>query len=113
MEELAKKMLYDINMLCINFHYFRKTDVFDKIEQTTENIQQFTNTLIRGIQKGEIDDRDAVLQEYVVQILNDYMEAIQYRDSVLMLDTLDYGLRELLNIFAEEKNGEDNESGSV
>lgn len=42
-------------------------------------------------------------------MLEDYVEASVQRDMVLMADVLDYGLRELLNIFGGEdaKEGPD------
>lgn len=34
------------------------------------------------------------------------MEALEQRDAVLMIDTLDYGLRELIDIFVDVEDGE-------
>ncbi|WP_168356466.1 hypothetical protein [Petralouisia muris] len=39
---------------------------------------------------------------YVIQTLEDYIEAAEQEDTVLMLDTLDYGLRELVDIYRED-----------
>lgn len=49
-------------------------------------------------------------QTYILGVLEDYMEAIWQQDMVYMLDTLDYGLRELLDIYIgkepeETRNG--------
>ncbi len=49
-------------------------------------------------------------QTYILGVLEDYMEAIRQQDMVYMLDTLDYGLRELLDIYIgkepeETRNG--------
>ncbi len=38
---------------------------------------------------------------YVLQVLEDYMEAVKQQDMLYMLDTLDNGLRELLNIYID------------
>ncbi len=43
-----------------------------------------------------------VLCGYVIQTLEDYIEAAEQEDTVLMLDTLDYGLRELVDIYRED-----------
>lgn len=38
---------------------------------------------------------------FVVQVLEDFVEAVTQNDTILMLDTLDYGLREIVDIYRE------------
>lgn len=107
MEELAKILIFKLDMLCITYHYGKKTVVFEGVKEMAADIQEFTGTLLEGIRVGDIEDEDGILRDYITQVLKDYIEAVKYRDSVLMIDTLDYGLRELLNIVAEEEDGDE------
>lgn len=106
MEELAKELLQQINNICVGYHYFRQTDTVDKGKELIERIQQFTSVLLES---NVCDTKEERLdfQNYVVQVLKDYTEAIVQRDAVQMVDTLDYGLRGLLDIFAKADDGEE------
>ena len=55
------------------------------------------------------EEEYASLQRFVIDVLTDYLESLQQRDTVLMLDTLDYGLRELINIYIEDAEGAEHE----
>ena len=101
MEALAKKLRKEIDMICIGFHYYKKVDVIEKAVKLAEDIQVYTATFLQGNVFGMEQDEYVGLQNYVMQVLEDYIEAIHHRDMVLMLDTLDYGLRELLMIYID------------
>lgn len=45
-------------------------------------------------------------QEFVVQVLNDILYGIEYRDSVYLLDVLRYGLLEIYNYIKTELQSE-------
>lgn len=104
MEELAKELLQQINDICIGYHYFRQTDTVDRGMELTEGIQQFASVLLESnicdTQREQID-----FQNYILQVLKDYTEAVVQKDAVLMVDTLDYGLRGILDIFAKTDHG--------
>lgn len=105
-EELAEELLHKINNLCISYHYFKQTDVAEQGVGLSAGIQQFASVLMEGNIFGMEEREQAAFQNYVLQVLKDYTQAAVQRDAVLMVDTLDYGLRELLNIFADPKDGE-------
>lgn len=99
MEELAKELRRKITDICFSYIFLKQTDVIEKVIPLTGDIQEF---LKRFIQKdvSEIDEEEyQVLVNYAAGVAKDYVEAIEQRDMVLMVDTLDYGLRELFNIY--------------
>lgn len=106
METLAKKLLEKITKICVEYHYFKRTDAVEKGIELAEDIQRFTSGFLQGNIYGMDEEEYIGLQNYVLQVLKDYMEAVEQRDMVLMIDTLDYGLRELINIFVDTENGD-------
>lgn len=110
MEELARELRNKIDNICGGFHYYKDENVLGKAEGLAGELQQFCSHFLQGNIFGMEEGEYLNLQNYVIQVLRDYMEAIEQQDMVYMLDTLDYGLRDLLNIYidtdAEEKGHE-------
>lgn len=114
MELLAKKIRDKIDNICGGYHYYKDENVLERSRELVGEVQQFCSYFLQGNIFEMEDDEYLNLQQYVVQVLEDYMEAIKQQDMVYMLDTLDYGLRELLNIFIDtEVGGQDNEAGNI
>ena len=42
------------------------------------------------------------LQVFVIDVLKDYVAAIEQEDVVWIIDTLDYGLRELIELYIDD-----------
>lgn len=104
MEELAVELLKEITDLCVRYHYFRENSLINDVKKITPRIQEFVSKLLDMIeQQADSQDKDDIL-EYTNGVINDYVSAIQNADVVLLIDTLDYGLRELLNMFADVVN---------
>ena len=104
MEVLAKNLADKSGIICINYYFLHKFDAVTEGEKLAGQIQQFASAMIQGISEGEQTEESRGLQDYILHVLNDYMEAVRQRDLVLMIDTLDFGLRELLDIFITEEN---------
>lgn len=109
MEMLAKELRKDIDMICIGYHYDRQTNVVEKGGKLSEKIQQFASVFLQGNVFGIGEDEYNGLKAYTLQVLEDYVQALEQRDMVLMIDTLDYGLRELLYIFIDKDGGDEND----
>lgn len=106
MEELAQELLEKIGGICVEYYYGKKPDVIIEGEKLAEKIREFTFSLLQGISTQEQDEENMLLQQYILEVLNDYTESVCQKDIVLMIDALDFGLRELLDIFgAEETEG--------
>ena len=107
METLAKQLRRDIDLICIGYHYDRQTNVVEKGKALSKKIEELVSVFL----KGNIFDMEEAeyigLQNYVLQVLRDYTQALEQRDMVLMIDTLDYGVRELLMVFIDDDAGEE------
>ena len=101
MEELANKIRIDIDNICGKYHYYKDENVLTKSQGLNKEIQHFCSYFLQGNVFGMDEQEYQELQQYVVQVLEDYIEAVKQQDMVLMLDVLDYGLRELLDIFKD------------
>ncbi len=106
MEKLAKKIRNKIDTICGGYHYYKDESVLKKGRELAEEIGQYGSHFLQGNRFGLEEAEYIELQLYVMQVLEDYMEALKQQDLVLMLDTLDYGLRELLNIYIDQNAGE-------
>lgn len=109
MEELAKRLRQKINQICGGYHYYKDENVIENARKLSGEIQEFCGFFLQGNLFGMEEEEYVELQNYVVQVLKDYVEALEREDLVFMLDTLDYGLRELLDIYIEDDAEEQGE----
>lgn len=100
MEELARDLNKKITDICAGYLFFKQTDVIEKVRPLTEDIQRFLNGFIQGDMAGMGEGERTAILGYAAGVAQDYVEAMEQKDMVLMVDTLDYGLRELLQIYA-------------
>lgn len=101
MEDLAEKISRKIDNICGRYHYYKDGHVLDKSLELSGEIQRFCSYFLQGNIFGMEESEHRKLEQYVIQVLEDYIEAVKQQDLVYMLDTLDYGLRELLNIYID------------
>lgn len=102
MEALAKELIQEIDTVCEGYHYYKDEEiVMEKAPEFVPKIEQFCSFFLQGNIFGMQEEEYLELQNYVVGVLRDYAEALEQRDLVYILDTLDYGLRELLNIYRD------------
>ena len=47
------------------------------------------------------------INNFMMECINDYISAIRNKDTVLLIDTLDFGIRELASMFVEEDGNAD------
>ena len=109
MKELAKGLRQKIDQICGGYHYYKDENVIENARKLSGEIQEFCGFFLQGNMFGMEEEEYVELQNYVVQVLKDYVEALEREDLVFMLDTLDYGLRELLYIFIDKDNEDEND----
>ena len=107
MEALAKELRTEIDLICIDYYYRKQIDVIEKVKKIQEKIEQYVSFFLQGNIFGVNEEEYETFTQYVLQVLKDYSEAIENYDMVLMVDTLEWGFRELLNLAIEESNGEE------
>lgn len=109
MERLALELKHGIDIICVTYYFRKEEDVIEKAKVLTEKIGRFCGSFLQGniygMEEGEYED----LKNYVMEVLEDYMAAIGQQDTVYMVDTLDHGLRTLVEIFTDEEKEPENE----
>ena len=105
MEVLAKELRTEIDLICIEYHYGKQTNIIEKIGKIQGKIQQYFSFFLQDNIFGLSEEEYECLSQYVLQVLKDYVEALANEDMVLMIDTVEWGFRELLNLVIED-NGE-------
>lgn len=103
MEELAKKLLYDITQICGGYRIEKNENVLNRASKMAMDIQVYCESFLQGNTYGMEEGEYEGLRAYVLQVLKDYIEALEQQDMVWMLDTLDYGLRDLAMIYMDEE----------
>ncbi len=114
METLARELAKKVDLICIEYHYMRRTDIVERAKALAGEIQQLVSVLLQGNVFGMEEEEYNSLQSYVIQVLTDYTEAIAQRDMVRMADALEFGLRDLLDIYIDTDSGENqDEQGNI
>lgn len=106
MEALVKELTEKINKLCIEYYYLRNQMVIENGKKLLPDIKMVAEYLLRVLAEEATEEAEG-LKEYILDVLNDYMEAIDHKDMVLMIDTLDVGFREVLNLFTTEEDSDE------
>jgi len=101
MEEKSKEICTIIDTICGGYYIYKDEDVMGKAKKAVGQIQEYCSFFLQGNIFGMEEEEYGALYVYVVQVLEDFVEAMKQEDTVLMLDTLDYGLRELVDIYKE------------
>ena len=101
MEEKSEQIRAIIDTICGGYYIYKDEDVIGKAKKVTGKVREYCSFFLQGNVFGlEAREYDG-LCNYVIQVLEDFLEAMKQEDTVLMLDTLDYGLRELVDIYKE------------
>lgn len=102
MQEKIQKLYEEINF--IGYYTSKNNDIhyIDKAKELFPQIQEFSDWFL----KENIFEIDEVfyqkMQINLVDILKDCINAIEQNDRVLMLDALEYGISEYLQLFLPE-----------
>ncbi|GFI30011.1 MAG: hypothetical protein HFH50_10845 [Lachnospiraceae bacterium] len=101
MEEKAKTLWKVIDTICGGYHIYKDENVIEKAKKAADQIQEYCSFFLQGNIFGMEEEAYRELYCFVVQVLEDFVEAVTQNDTILMLDTLDYGLREIVDIYRE------------
>lgn len=102
MKVLANELLPEINRICAEYHFFKQTNVIEKVTKIQQELQQYITFFLQGDVFGLGAAEYNALSAYALQVLRDYSEAYINRDAVWMVDTLEHGVRKLVQLLAEE-----------
>lgn len=99
MEDKIIELFEKINFLGYYTTNFQKYDYIKRAKSLIPEIQEFVTWFDSGNQFGIEESDYQALQENLLDILKDCMEAFEQEDRVLLLDALEYGLSEYLKMF--------------
>ncbi len=98
-ETLYKKVF----SICVQFAVYEKEDIQKRIEEIIPELNSFTTFFLEeNTFKLNLEDYQ-LLQQLLIDILKDIMQAMENRDNILLEDTLEYGLKPFLELFLEDK----------
>lgn len=101
-----------MNEICVEFHFIKKYNTIERAKELAPLIQEYVSFFLQGNNFGISEDEYIDLYNFSIEVIKDYLSAVDNEDAVLMVDTFEHGLRELLNIFIDDENkggGEDEE----
>lgn len=98
-EELYKKVFYT----CTQFAVYQKKDVQKNVEQLLPLLNEYADFFLTENQYGLKEEDYRLLQQLLINILQDIMQGLENRDNVLLEDTIEYGLKEFLELFIIEE----------
>ena len=98
-QELYKK----VYVACVEFAVYNKKNILENAEKFWPLLNEFINEFLKENIYGINEEDYQLLQQLLINILNDMVQAMDNRDSVLMADTVEYGLREFLELFFDEE----------
>ena len=98
----AAELREKIDGICIEYHYFKNENVIEKAKEIIPTIQKFCTGFLQGNSYGISEEEYQNLQVFVIDVLKDYVAGIEQEDVVWIIDTLDYGLRELIELYIDD-----------
>lgn len=97
------ELYQDVFKMCIEFSVYQKNNVRKNVENILPMLGEFSEVIL-GEHGFGIDDEDyRYLHASWVGILEDIASGMKENDRILLEDTVEYGLKEFLELFFEEK----------
>lgn len=98
-EELYKKIFYS----CVQFAVYQKKDIIENVKQLLPLLNNFANEFLRA-NGFELEEEDyQQLKQLLLNILNDIAQGMEQRDTVLLEDTIEFGLKEFVEMFIPDE----------
>ena len=104
MEKKIIELFEKINYMGFYCVYYKKNDYYvEKAKELLPDITTFTEWFLSENVFGIEEDIYLMMQQDILEILQDCMDALRENDNVLMLDALENGLGKLLKLFIPEE----------
>lgn len=76
----------------------QKPEVYQEIQKITRELSDVLPVIIADVNKYRIEE---VTEEYIMQQLRNMVSGLEKRDDVLLGDTLNYGIYNILSIYLQ------------
>lgn len=107
MLEQIKDLNNKITAICDYYVINNRPSIIEDAKKIMPDIQKIATWFIEEPDIGVTPEQKAYMNSEVVGMLRDMMDAIERKDSVLMLDALDCGIAEYLRLFIPEEDFDD------
>lgn len=98
-EELYKKIFYS----CVQFAVYKKKDIIENVKQLLPLLNNFANEFLHTNCFGLEEEDYQQLKQLLLDILNDIAQGMEQRDIVLLEDTIEFGLKEFVEMFIPDE----------
>lgn len=99
MKEKLEIIIYQINELCKDYYFSKQYNVLGTAKNMLPNIQDFMTVILSGNNFELSEDEYEGLKKFTIDLMEDIVSALENEDVVLIIDSFDYGLRTLVDIF--------------
>lgn len=106
MDDKIKSLFQSVYQMSFRYLIEQKRDIVVQVKEIIPQIQEFVLWFLEGNRFGIEDELYQEMQNYVLQVLSDIMDAITQNDRVLLHDAIAYGLMEFLRIFIDSAQEE-------
>lgn len=103
MEEKIECLYKKVVDIAAAYAVFQKKDNLAEIKEIIPQIQEFVLWFLEGNRFGIEDELYQAMQQQLLDILKDILEAIEQGDRVLLHDAVAYGLSDYLELFIEPR----------
>ncbi len=98
-EELYKKVYH----ACVEFAVYRKKNIKENVTDFLPLLGGFANQFLEGNYFGFDEEDYQQLKQLLLNILNDIAQGLEQRDNVLLEDTVEFGVKEFLELFIPDE----------
>lgn len=98
-EELYKK----IYSACVQFAVYHKKNIIENVHELLPLLDDFVNEFFDGNIFGLEEEDYQLLKQLLLDILNDITMGLEQRDRILLEDTVEYGLKEFIELFIPDE----------
>lgn len=100
---LLEQLYVKVFGLCASFAVYRK-NIMNEIRAIFPEIRCIAEEILHTADLGLNQEEDRFVRQLLIDTLEDLVQAMTYQDEVLLEDTVEYGLKELLELFISDEN---------
>lgn len=103
-EKTSLEQLYvKVFRLCVSFAVYQK-NIMNELQEIFPEIRYIAEEILHTEDLGLNQEEDQFVRRLLIDILEDLVQAMTYQDEVLLEDTIEYGLKEFLELFIPDEN---------
>lgn len=89
---------------CVQFAVYQEKNIQENLKLLLPMIEEFTKEFLAENSYGFVEEDYQLLGQLLLNILQDIVEGLEYRDEILLEDTIEYGLKEFLELLIPDED---------